>query len=179
MIEGIPLELAAGGVVTAAVATAAAIRHYRKGGTVEADIDGDGEADITMSSPSCDDEATETYEETGESIETAPQSPTPTRVKEIGGDLDQITGIGPSRSEDLKAAGFDTAADLYYAADDNITAVSGIGDHALGLIREDIGGIDYEGNGSSVTPAGEAESDGGGEPAATDGNSTSTDEAAA
>lgn len=198
-----------GGVLTAtATAVAAAVRHYRKGGTVEADVDGDGEPEITFESNNeplgdCNDPTedpaysdahpeewgsnttTEVYEGSTDAFQsTQPTNPTPERVTEIGEDLAQITGIGPARAEDLRAEGFESAADLYYATDENVTDVSGIGSHALDQIRGDVGGIDYEGNGSSSDSTdddstSEAEADSGVSPDGTDGDGSSTDEAAA
>lgn len=185
MIDAIDPAVAGGAVVTASVAVAAAVRHYRKGGTVEADVDGDGDAEFTMSSPS-NDVSTETYSGATDPFQsTQPTSPTPERVTDIGGDLAQITGVGPSRAEDLKGAGFETASDVYYAADENILAINGIGDHALGLIRDDIGGIDYQGNGESSdstdddSTSGSPTENSSPSPDATDGDGSSTDEAAA
>jgi len=65
---------------------------------------------------------------------------TPTSVQEIGEDLESITGIGPTRAEDFRAAGFETAEDLWVAGDDALRTVDGIGPRGVEQIRSDIGG---------------------------------------
>jgi len=64
----------------------------------------------------------------------------PTSVQETGKDLESITGIGPTRAEDFRAAGFETAKDLWWAGDDALRTVDGIGPRAVEQIRSDIGG---------------------------------------
>jgi len=64
---------------------------------------------------------------------------TPERIAAIGSDLQSINGIGPVRASSFTAAGFETAEDLYYSADESLLDVDGIGERALSQIREDVG----------------------------------------
>jgi len=66
----------------------------------------------------------------------------PTSVQEIGENLASIRGIGPNRADTFREAGFDTATDLWFASDERILDVYGIGDRALTQIRSDIGSFD-------------------------------------
>jgi predicted flap endonuclease-1-like 5' DNA nuclease len=70
--------------------------------------------------------------------------PTPSEVTEKDS-LEDVTGVGPTRATALQDAGYDTPADLYYASDENLEAVHGIGPRAVSNIRKDIGGVG-EGN---------------------------------
>lgn len=144
-----------GAAVSIAAAAGIAYRYARSGGKVEADVDNDGDAEVTFESPSggfdCNDDAEDpAYQGVSRTdIEAQTQEqpdPTPEYVEEIGEDLTDIKGIGPTRAEDFREEGFDTAADLYYASDENLEAVHGIGANAVSQIREDIGSIEDEGN---------------------------------
>jgi predicted flap endonuclease-1-like 5' DNA nuclease len=68
----------------------------------------------------------------------------PTSVQEIGENLASIRGIGPNRADTFREAGFDTATDIWFASDNSILDVHGIGDRALKQIRSDIGSFDGE-----------------------------------
>jgi len=64
----------------------------------------------------------------------------PISVREIGEDLESITGIGPTRAESFRAEGYETAEDLWLADNDALRRVDGIGPRAVEQIRSDIGG---------------------------------------
>jgi len=81
----------------------------------------------------------------------------PEDVRAVGQTLSDITGLGETRADDLKKAGFHTASDIYFAADEDLTAVSGIGDLTVSQIRGDIGGVDEE-DGDDGTHSDESES---------------------
>lgn len=148
MFETISPEIAGGAVITAAAAVGVAYRHYRKGGTVEADVDGDGQPELAVTSNGCEDESADEEDDSEEETEDASdeQDPTPQEVKDIGTNLTEVKGVAETRADSLRSEGFDTAADLYYASDENLEAVHGLGPRAVSQIREDISGIDYEGN---------------------------------
>lgn len=151
-----PFVITIGGIVVT-LAVAAGYSMYT-GRRTSVDVDDDGEPEIEFGpSGPCEDGGEEKADESQnvevEASNTNYDDPTPDRVKEIGGDLTKITGIGPSRANTLKSQGYDVAADLYYAADENITAVRGFGPKAVSDIRSDIGSI--EGNGSSDDSTGD------------------------
>jgi len=124
-----PEVVAIGGTILAIVG-AAAYSHFT-GNEASVDTDGDGEPELTFEG----DEPENDYE----------TEPTTTAV---GPDLDaeeleDVTGIGPTRAATFEDNGYVTPEDLYYASDDNLLDVDGIGPRALGQIRGDIGGVDY------------------------------------
>lgn len=154
-------------LATAAVAVVAlaggAYAYVKRGGSAEVDVDGDGNpeldlsestaeaaptADTTEGADSRDSSASSSPEQGsgGEEVEDPepPADPTPERVQNIGIDTDDITGIGQTRAADLAAAGYETAADIYYASDENLEAVDGIGSYTVEQIRGDIGPIGDE-----------------------------------
>ena len=54
-------------------------------------------------------------------------------------DLTNVKGIGPTRAASFREEGFENPDDLYYATDEKLTAVEGIGDLTVSQIRDDIG----------------------------------------
>lgn len=58
--------------------------------------------------------------------------------------LTDIDGIGGAYAERLKAGGFDTPEDVYYASDENLTDVDGVGTSIVNTLRTEIGGIDHD-----------------------------------
>lgn len=151
MFENINPEVlaVAGTVFTVAIGAGYA---YFTGNEASVDVDGDGEDDITFEGDSNDsnEEESTTEEQTEEATEEQSNpNPTPAEVQDIGDDLTEVTGVGPTREEALNNATYDTAADLYYASDEGLESVHGLGPKAVEDIRADIGGIDEEGNESS------------------------------
>jgi DNA uptake protein ComE-like DNA-binding protein len=60
-------------------------------------------------------------------------------------DLENVKGIGETRAESFREEGFGTPDDLYYATDENLCEVNGIGDLTVSQIRDDIGSVDEDG----------------------------------
>lgn len=149
-----PDQLLALGLAAVAVG-GAVVAYLRRGGTVEIDADEDGEPEVTLSDEGCDDESdVDTSESEGNetskfSTEEPDPSPVPEDVVDIGDDLEDIKGIGPQRARTLKGEGFFIATDLYFVSDEQLMELSGFGSQAVEYIRSDIGGIDYEDDGSS------------------------------
>lgn len=54
-------------------------------------------------------------------------------------ELTDVKGVGETRAEDLMDAGFVSPNDLYFAKDEDIEAVDGIGPYTVEQIRDDIG----------------------------------------
>lgn len=142
-----------GGIIAVGAATVGiAYRMYTSGGTAEADLDSDGNPELSVSTddessggePIYESSSGQTLGNSVEGIEFAggdPHSP-PERVKDVGNDLKDITGVGKTRAQTFKNEGFLAASDLYYASDKTLLDIKGIGDHALSQIRGDIGGVD-------------------------------------
>lgn len=129
MTEAI-LITAGGGI--AAIAAAAGYSYFTGEDTsVSADLDNDGDDDVTASFENDE-----------------PQS-APSISLDVN-DIEEITGIGPHRAEQLISEGLESPEDLYYAADSTLEGVDGFGGRAVEMIRDDIGGIDYE-SGNSMS----------------------------
>lgn len=118
--------------VAAAAVVGAGLYSYLTGEDASVDVTGDGEADVE-------------FEGEGEGIgsDEGPQLPDVVISKDGLGD---VKGIGGTRASALADAGFETAEDLYFATDEALEAVDGIGSYTVGQIREDIGSADDEGN---------------------------------
>jgi len=105
---------------------------------IEDEVDDAVDAVVETSSDENDDaEANDDYTDTSE-------DPVPEKD-----DLTDVKGIGPTRKASFVAADYETPTDLYYASDDNLLNVDGIGERSLGMIREDIGTIDDSDSDSS------------------------------
>jgi hypothetical protein len=167
VVDLITTNPAAAGTALAVCAIGLGVRMYQSGGTVEADIDGDGEPELSASSCGAEDSnqkkvseidsggvsvASDYESETEDDIsedETTVEDvenetdPTPDEVAERE-NLADVNGIGPQRAEWLRGEGYETPADLYYATDENLEAVHGFGPKAVGHIRDDIGGVDMD-----------------------------------
>lgn len=137
MVDPVVGAAAVGGV---AIVSAAAYSYFTGNeSSAGADIDNDGEDEINVDFGG--DEATD--EEVEEAVERVEQPEAPEHVTEKAG-LTDVKGVGPTRAEKLDKAGFPDPSDLYYASDENLTDVDGIGAYTVEQIREDIGSI--EGN---------------------------------
>jgi predicted flap endonuclease-1-like 5' DNA nuclease len=176
--------LVAGGVAVAGAAIAAAYSYF-SGNASSADIDGDGEDELEFEGTNngftgCNDPTEDpAYAEdpapgtepvvadnTGDTLtlEAAPEE-----VRDIEAITD-VKGVGDTRADDLADAGYHTADDLYFASDEELTDVDGIGDYTVEQIREDIGSVEGEsaGNSSDTDESSETDDESGG--------SSSTDE---
>jgi hypothetical protein len=132
--------IAIGGTVATVVAGAA--YAYISGNDASVDIDDDGDDEITfegsdeISMPSDENKLFDEDDIADAVDENVPD-----------GAVEDVTGIGPTKGQNLRNADFETAADLYYASDENITDVDGIGSGVLEQIRNDIGSVDESGDG--------------------------------
>lgn len=155
----------AGAAVTAAGIAAAAGYSYFTGNDSSVDTDGDGEAELEFGGGNgvtgCNDPTEDPAyaEDPAPAFETTeqPEDPTPEAVEAKDG-LEDVKGVGGTRAEDLADEGFETPADLYYASDENLLDVHGIGDLTVSQIREDIGSVEDEGNDGESTEEAEADS---------------------
>lgn len=120
------------GAVAIAVIGAGYYAYHRvTGERVEADIDQDGETDFVLEEhDGSEGEDHATNEVVAVASETA---------QEVGGELAQVKGVGETRAEKFIDAGFETASDLYFASDEDLTSVNGIGEATVEMIREDLG----------------------------------------
>lgn len=153
-----------GGVVAGVGVLTAAGYAYLTGDDASAgvDVDNDGEDEVSYTFEGNNEEAKigeERADGVPESVEyegdtkvpsevaddgtVHPSDPTPEVVSEKSGLID-IKGIGPTRAETLTDEGFETPEDIYYASDENLEGVNGIGPKAVSQIRDDIGSIGDE-----------------------------------
>ncbi|PSP55081.1 50S ribosomal protein L32e [Halobacteriales archaeon QS_1_67_19] len=58
--------------------------------------------------------------------------------------LEDISGVGPSKAESLEAAGFDSVEDVKAADQDDLAEVDGIGNALAARIKADVGGLEVE-----------------------------------
>lgn len=133
------------GATVAALGGAAAYSYFT-GNEAAVDTDGDGEDEVTFSGNVAETPEDDPREEETDKPPMYEEEPTETAV---GPDLEaealeDVTGVGPTRADDLREAEFETPEDLYYASDENLADVHGIGSLTISQIRGDIGGIDYE-----------------------------------
>lgn len=156
-----------GGAVAAAGVVVAAAYAYLSGDDASAgvDVDGDGEDDVSYTFEGNDSEQESTFgieEAGGTSLDEEPLSyqAAPEEVRDIGTNLAEVTGIGDTRADDLKKAGFHNASDLYFASDEELKSVSGIGDLTVSQIRGDIGSVEDEAAGNSSDTDESSETDG-------------------
>ena len=155
----LPIELLIGlGSVALALVAAAGYSHLT-GNEASVDYDDDGTDEVTFGGD-------EPAQPSGAQIETSSTDPAyeeatastdsvemPLKeVREIGDNLTEITGIGNVRAEKFTEAGFRRAEDIWFASDSSLTDVEGIGSAAVSQIREEIGGIDYEGSSDDQQP---------------------------
>jgi len=120
-----------GGIAIVVIGAGYYAYHRLTGERVEADIDQDGETDFVLEEHDGDEgEDHTTNEIVAVTSETA---------QEIGGELAEIKGIGEKRAEDFVDAGFETAEDIYFAQDGDLTDISGIGEGTVEMIREHLG----------------------------------------
>lgn len=163
--------ITAGAAVAVSVTGIAAGYSYFSGNGSEVDVDSDGNneieylgdestnVDFEVDTWDCNDDADDpayrddalvpTNASASGLTEGSYADPTPDKVSEIGAELEEIKGVGPVRAQELRNGDYESAADLYYASDENLEDVNGLGPRAVSHIREDIGGIDVEGNGQS------------------------------
>jgi len=141
----LPPEAIAAGVGIATVA-AGALYSYLSGEStsVSVDVDDDGTDEATVDFGDDEQEAEKPNNLNGN----VANNPTPDEVLDKEG-LTDVKGIQETRAENLREAGYDTPADLYYTTDENLEKVKQIGPYTVEQIRDDIGGIDYNPNGES------------------------------
>lgn len=84
--------------------------------------------------------------------EEPPEDPTPEVVTEKDG-LTDVKGIGATRAAKLGKAGYPNPEDIYYASDENLADVDGIGEYTVEQIREDVGSVDDDPSGESTEEA--------------------------
>lgn len=84
-----------------------------------------------------DDAVEEEVEEDDTDIDVSIE-PIPDHVIEVES-VSDIKGIGSTRASELDSAGFATPADVYFADDEELAEVDGIGPYTVDQIREDIG----------------------------------------
>jgi len=149
--------LVGGAAAVAGVAIAAAYAYLSgedSSAGVDIDNDGEDEVDYTFEGTDSEDEEhrldgaePDSQPEDAGSIEDTVSDdvdeqadPTPEAVQDKSG-LTDVKGVGSTRAEALGKAGFSTPEDLYYASDENLTDVDGIGSYTVEQIRDDIGSV--------------------------------------
>jgi large subunit ribosomal protein L32e len=127
------------GTAVLAIGSAAVYAYVKGVGTsASVDLDDDGTDEATVEFGGGADETAE--------AKAKPQTAgVPSHVAEVDS-LTDIKGVQETRAENLREAGFETPADVYFASDENLEAVHQLGATSVQQIRDDIGGIDYEDN---------------------------------
>lgn len=178
-----PTIIVGAAVAVGSVAIAAGYAYF-SGNSVSTsvDVDGDGDDDASFTFEGSTDPAVEQPTTNSNGQGSPRYQSAPEDVTNIGTALEQVTGIGTTRKDDLQKADFHTASDLYFASDEELIDVNGIGELTVSQIRGDIGSIEGEGNGqlsddstddessSKTNEEGESSDDD------TDGDGSSTDE---
>ncbi|WP_132059694.1 50S ribosomal protein L32e [Halorussus amylolyticus] len=59
-------------------------------------------------------------------------------------ELEDISGVGPSKADSLRDAGFDSVEDVKAASQDELADVEGIGNALAARIKADVGGLEVE-----------------------------------
>jgi large subunit ribosomal protein L32e len=59
-------------------------------------------------------------------------------------DLEEISGVGPSKAEALREAGYETVEDVKAASQSELADVDGIGNALAARIKADVGGLEVE-----------------------------------
>ncbi|WP_128476395.1 50S ribosomal protein L32e [Halorussus pelagicus] len=58
--------------------------------------------------------------------------------------LEDVSGVGPSKAESLRDAGFESVQDVKAASQDDLAEVNGIGNALAARIKADVGGLEVE-----------------------------------
>jgi len=59
-------------------------------------------------------------------------------------ELEDISGVGPSKADSLREAGFDSVEDVKAASQDELAEVEGVGNALAARIKADVGGLEVE-----------------------------------
>jgi len=58
--------------------------------------------------------------------------------------LEEISGVGPSKADALREAGYETVDDVKAASQSELSAVEGVGNALAARIKADVGGLEVE-----------------------------------
>lgn len=141
-----PALITIGGVAVAAGAAFAYSYLTGNDTDVSADLDGDGEADASYTIEGNDNAPFDGVDSPDEVTVKKGEEVFESGVELAADTLEDVNGIGPYLSEQLQQDGFETPEDLYYASDAALEDVKGFGERTIGMVRDDIGGIDYDAN---------------------------------
>lgn len=119
------VEIAA--AVTALAAAAGAYAYRKRGGS---------EPDHDVAAPGDECEVEDSADPIEHTVTVEPD--VPDVVTEKNG-LTDIKGIGATRAEAIGKAGFSDPEDVYFATDEELTDIEGIGEYTVEQIRDDIG----------------------------------------
>ena len=76
------------------------------------------------------------------------------------GDLTDISGVGGSKADALREAGYEAVSDLRSADQDDLAAIEGIGNALAARIKADVGGLEVREDAQSPDSKAEPEADG-------------------
>lgn len=147
------IGLGAGAVAIGAAAIYAFVSGESTSASIDVDDDGTDEATVEFGGNDKKVAEHDTNEDVKEQA-----NPTPDAVLEKSG-LTAIKGIQDTRAERLGKAGYSDPADIYYASDENLEDVKGIGPYTVEQIRDDIGSVEDDPNGESDEGQEEASQD--------------------
>jgi predicted flap endonuclease-1-like 5' DNA nuclease len=145
-----PTIVVGGAVTLVSLAATAYLVFRRSGGNVEnVQLTDDTSGEVEEAVEAGEDFVVSASETIEEGVEFANE--VEDVVDDVTGknDLTNVKGVGPTRAASFREEGFENPDDLYYATDENLAAVKGIGDLTVSQIREDIGSVDNDGSDGS------------------------------
>ncbi|WP_135304332.1 50S ribosomal protein L32e [Haloarcula amylovorans] len=110
----------------------------------EALTQGDGPQEDVESEQPLDGERAEDPDEVAEQAESDEESETDDGEEEEELELTDISGVGDSKAESLREAGFDTVDDVRAADQSALAEVDGIGNALAARIKADVGGLEVD-----------------------------------
>ncbi len=128
-------------------------------GDVEPATDESEESEPAVEETSSD-EGEEAEESKPAGEESGPEDADEPAVDEESSDLEDISGVGPSKADALREAGYEEIEDLQAASQAELAEIEGIGNALAARIKADVGGLEIEAETEAeVEAAEEAEPD--------------------
>lgn len=129
-----------------AIGNALAARIKAAVGSLEVDEEAESVEEAASDADDTESEAAETDEDELAEEETDEDEPTEEDETEedVARELDDISGVGPSKADALREAGYETIEDLQASSQSELAEVEGIGNALAARIKADVGGLEVE-----------------------------------